>query len=326
MKKPVIGITAGDPNGVGPELADQAALHRPGRAICSPLIMGSAAAIGSAAACLGVSLSRIPLFNSDPCARAPRYGKTEARSGREALIALNAALGLVTARQIDGIATAPLSKEAVALSGVKGFHGHTDYIAEYAGIKRYCLALYAAGKTIAFVTLHEPLRTAIRMVTRERVVATARLLNGFLKGIGVRAPRIGVSGLNPHAGEGGMFGAEEEREIVPAVKQLNREGIRASLPVPPDVVFAQLFGDKFHGVVSMVHDHGHVAFKTALFSLTERRGRTAGVNVTLGIPFIRTSVDHGTAFDIAGKGVADPGSMIDAITLAATMARKGKTV
>jgi 4-hydroxythreonine-4-phosphate dehydrogenase len=145
------------------------------------------------------------------------------------------------------------------------------------------------------------------------------LLNDFLKKLLRKNPRIAVSGLNPHAGEAEMFGSEEKNDIAPAVKVMLKKKIKAYGPVPPDVVFPALFSGRCDGVVSMLHDHGHVAFKTALFEMEECSGKTSGVNVTLGLPFVRTSADHGTAFDIAGRGIADDGSLCDAVRLAARL-------
>ncbi|MFH0919649.1 MAG: 4-hydroxythreonine-4-phosphate dehydrogenase PdxA [Fibrobacterota bacterium] len=320
MKKPVLGITAGDPCGIGPEIALKAAQSPAVRRLCTPVIFGSYGTLAETARRLRLR-GPVSLVDTGRVVKPLAFGRPSAKSGREALQALDGALAALSAGLIDGLVTAPLSKEAVVASGQRGFTGHTGYVAAFAGNPEHCLALYAEGRCIAFVSTHVSLAEGIRRVKKARIVKVGKLLDGFLRGVlPGKKPRIAVSGLNPHAGEGGLFGSEEKKEIVPAIKALQKAGIRAVGPLPPDVVFPALFAGRYDGVVSMVHDHGHVAFKTALFRLNKSKGALSGVNVTLGLPVIRTSADHGTAFDIAGKGIADPGSLIDAVRLAAAQA------
>jgi 4-phospho-D-threonate 3-dehydrogenase / 4-phospho-D-erythronate 3-dehydrogenase len=324
MKKPVIGITAWDPFGIGPEIALKVAQDGEVRTLCEPVIFGSLKTLDETARRIRLRVREGLIFDSGRFAPRLDFGKISADAGKEALAALNAALLKIREGALPAIVTAPLCKEAVVEAGLKGFTGHTEYIASFAGNPPHCLALYHDNRAIAFTTCHVSLKEAVRLVKKERIVEVGLLLHDFLKSaIRTRRPRIAVSGLNPHAGEGGLFGDEEKKEVAPAVRLLMARGLNVSGPLPPDVIYPALFAGRFDGVVSLVHDHGHVAFKTALFRLGKGDGATAGVNVTLGLPFARTSADHGTAFDIAGKGAADPGSMKDAVLLAAELIRNG---
>jgi 4-hydroxythreonine-4-phosphate dehydrogenase len=195
-------------------------------------------------------------------------------------------------------------------------------LAALCGVRRVAMMLVHGAMRVSHVTTHVSLREACEVITRERVLSVIRLTNEALQRMGIAQPRIAIAGLNPHAGEGGLFGDEEICEIAPAVESARSEDIHATGPLPPDTVFARHRAGEFDAVVAMVHDHGHIAVKTVGFAGRKGGGLTsAGVNVTLGLPIIRTSVDHGTAFDIAGKGIADPTSMIEAIVLAAEMTR-----
>jgi 4-hydroxythreonine-4-phosphate dehydrogenase len=316
MSLPRIGITLGDPNGVGPEIALKAVSGRALNRVCRPLLFGSLDVVQKTAAHYGMDPGRVPVYDTGPYPDRLRFGRVTRAGGRAAIRAVDAAVASAKNGEIDAMVTGPLSKEAVCLSGLKGFSGHTGYIARAFGSPEHCLCLYSHSVAIAFVSTHVSLKTAIRSVKKARIVKVTRLLHAFFRRLGVRAPRIGVSGLNPHAGEGGLFGREEVLEIVPAIRALKKSGLRAAGPEPPDVIFPRFFSGQYHGVVSMVHDHGHVAFKTALFRFGARGKKTSGVNVTLGLPVVRTSVDHGTAFDIAGKNLADTGSLLDAVRLA----------
>jgi len=322
MKKPVIAITCGDPNGIGPEIALKAGRHPLVRRLCTPVLFGSPATFAAAAEASSLSLKEVILFDTGAAGGFPKYGQLSAEGGREAMAALDSALAAVKRKQVAAIVTTPLSKEAVVMSGQKGFCGHTEYLAAFAKRKRFSLALFAEEKCIAFVSTHVSLQDGIRLVRKARILETTALLHDFFLQLGCRRPRLCVSGLNPHASEHGLFGHEEKRHILPAVQALRQKGWCVEGPLPPDVAFPALFSNRFDGAVSMVHDHGHVAFKTAHLKLGEKKADTAGVNVTLGLPFIRTSVDHGTAFDIAGQNKGDPGSLIDAIRLAVRLSRK----
>jgi 4-hydroxythreonine-4-phosphate dehydrogenase len=215
--------------------------------------------------------------------------------------------------------TAPLAKEAVA-HGCPGFSGHTGHIARRCGVDAHCLTLVHGRMWAAFVTTHVALREVADLATAPAITATGRLLHLALVRFGVPHPRIGVAGLNPHAGEHGLFGNEEKTQVEPAISVLRAEGIDATGPWPADVAFPMLRAAKLDGVVSLYHDQGHPVMKTLAFDLA--RNRLRGVNLTLGLPIVRTSPDHGTGFDIAWKAPADDGSLVDAIRLADRISRR----
>lgn len=211
------------------------------------------------------------------------------------------------AGEIDAMATAPINKESIRLAGSHHI-GHTELIADLSGSNEPLTMFWVRGVRIFFLTRHLSLRKAIDAIRNSRIVETVFVIDKLLKDIGIRRPRIAVAALNPHASDGGLVGDEEEDELIPAVKELQEKGINAVGPVPADSVFHQAFSGKYDAVLSLYHDQGHIAAKTVDFYGT--------VSATLGLPFIRTSVDHGTAFDIAGKGIADSKSMEEAIKAA----------
>ena len=313
----------------------------------------------------------LDLRNADP--DAIPFGQVSALAGRAAAEYIMCAANLAQAAEVRGIVTAPINKEALRQAGMP-YPGHTEMLSALCGGCEVAMMLVYGDMRVSHVTTHVALRQACDRVKRERVLSVIRLTDQALRRIlGLRqqvarpegrppgppladlgateetgqetrscptsmAPRIAVAGLNPHAGESGLFGDEEAREIAPAVANAQADGINAVGPLPPDTAFARQRAGEFDAVVAMVHDHGHIAVKTVGFR-PDWRGRmraprpegpawrptrlglaTGGVNLTLGLPIIRTSVDHGTAFEIAGKGIADPTSMVDAITLAAEMA------
>ncbi|MGB9879247.1 MAG: 4-hydroxythreonine-4-phosphate dehydrogenase PdxA, partial [Anaerolineae bacterium] len=240
------------------------------------------------------------------------YGKVDPMTGQAAYECVVKAVELALAGEIAAIVTSALHKEALNLAG-HHFAGHTELLAHLCGVKNVTMLLVAGDFRVSHVSTHVPLREAISWVKRERILEVTQLTHQALQKLGIAQPRLAVAGLNPHAGEGGLFGDEEEREIRPAVEAAQAQGIDVSGPIPPDTVFYRMKEGQFDAVVAMYHDQGHIPVKVLAF---ER-----GVNVTLGLPIIRTSVDHGTAFDKAGKGTAKPDSMIEALKLAARMAR-----
>jgi len=245
---------------------------------------------------------------------APKFprGVSDASCGRAAYQYIIKAIELSMAGKASGVVTGPISKESLKLAGID-YPGHTEIFADKTGTDDYSMVFLLDGVAVAHVTTHVSLRNAIDMVTTERVLRQIRLLHRSLSGLGISEPRMAVSGLNPHAGENGLFGDEEIREIVPAVKKAREEGIGVVGPLPPDTVFNRAFKGEFNGVVSMLHDHGFVALKSRDFE--------HGVNITVGLPIIRTSVGHGTAFDIAWKGRASCESLLSAIEAAESMCR-----
>ena len=242
-------------------------------------------------------------------------GKVSAAGGRAAYDFLCAAIDLTMAGEADGIVTAPLHKEGLRAAGLP-YPGHTEILAERTGTKSFAMVLYGDGIAVAHVTLHMALRDVFRHLSPDAVLDKARLLDGLLPKLLGRRPRIGVAALNPHASDGGLFGDEEETIIRPAVERARAEGIEASGPWPADTLFVRADKGEFDGVVAMYHDQGHIAMKL-------RCGPRA-VNISAGLPIVRTSVAHGTAYDIAGHGIADAGSLVEAARVAARLcARTG---
>ncbi len=333
-------ITMGDPNGVGPEISLKAYL-KASRKIKTPMaIVGDLPVLQKAAELLKIKkrlvLADSPESVSDTAKlgipvidggvhfeEKVQPGKMTREAGRASIGWVRSATALCLLERARAIVTAPLCKESVEKT-VPEFQGHTEFIGEMCGDPHPVLCLVHGKWVVAHVSTHVSLRDACDLVKRERIEKVTVLLNDFLKKYRkLKAPRIGVAGLNPHAGEGGLFGLEEINEIAPTVKTLRKKKICAEGPLPGDVVFPQLRAGTFDGVVAMYHDQGHVVTKTMLFDLGKKR-KTCGVNTTLGLPVVRTSVDHGTGFDIAWKGVADEHSLIDALELADVLTRSAK--
>jgi 4-phospho-D-threonate 3-dehydrogenase / 4-phospho-D-erythronate 3-dehydrogenase len=331
-KKPPLLLTMGDPAGVGPEIAVKALCGKAKGA--DIVVVGDAEVMKEAAKVCGVS----PTFNvvdesgiggiNTNCintdgppviniidirppgaARFPR-GVSDAACGRAAFLYIIEAIELSLAGKASGVVTGPISKESLKLAGID-YPGHTEIFADKTGTEDYSMVFLLDGVAVAHVTTHVSLRNAIEMIKTDRVLRQIRLLHRSLSGLGISTPKMAVSGLNPHAGENGLFGDEEIKEIVPAIKKAREEGIEAVGPLPPDTVFNRAFKGEFNGVVSMLHDHGFVALKSRDFE--------HGVNITVGLPIIRTSVGHGTAFDIAWRGQASEESLLSAIGAAKSL-------
>ena len=330
MRKPIL-VTLGDPNGVGPRICARA-WGRPAVRRLGIAFVGSRRILRMALEAEGIStpaVTWVPGTTLPPegvpvwepagmpdCVLHP--GQNHRDAGAQALASVEPAVQACRDGAARAMVTAPLSKEAVALSH-PGFSGHTGHIAALCGAASHCLALCHGKLWAAFTTTHVALRDVAPLITTESVAQTGRLLHRALLEAGVENPRVGVAGLNPHAGEHGLFGDEEIHFVEPAVALLRAEGIDATGPWPADVVFPYLKAGRLDGVVCLYHDQGHPVMKTLGFDL--RRNRLRGVNVTLGLPIVRTSPDHGTGFDIAWKEGADDGSMVDALRLADRMAR-----
>ncbi len=246
--------------------------------------------------------------------RSVRVGEVSAAAGRAAYDFLCAAIDLTLAGAADAIVTCPLHKEGLHAAGVP-HPGHTEILAERTGAKSHAMLLHGDGVTVAHVTLHTALRDVFARLSRQSVRATIDLLDGILPKLVGRRPRIGVCALNPHASDGGLFGDEEATIIAPAVASARHDGSDATGPIPSDALWVRAAAGEFDGVVAMYHDQGHIPMKM-------RSGRRA-VNVTAGLPVVRTSVAHGTAYDIAGQGVADPSSLVEAARVAAKLAGRG---
>jgi 4-hydroxythreonine-4-phosphate dehydrogenase len=323
-----IAVTVGDPAGIGPEVVARAlsCTFLPGVRF---LAVGSEQALKAGAEKMRVSLdvrrvasaaeldeSRVQLLQAGVEAGFT-FGAPSPDTGRAALAAVSRAADLALARQVDAVVTAPVSKKHVADAGVP-FTGHTEYLAARAGVRHPVMLFVAEGLRVALVTTHLPLRKVAPAITVERVVATARQTAAGLRAhFGVLEPRLALAGVNPHAGEGGQFGREEIDVLAPALELLRKEGLRISGPHAADTLFRRAMDGEFDAVVAMYHDQALGPVKTV--------ARDA-VNVTLGLPFIRTSVDHGTAFDIAGHGKADAGPMMRALRVAHDMMSANKAL
>jgi len=308
---PVIALTMGDPSGVGPEIVLQAVADPRLAPLARWIVVGDAAVLEMARQITGIPLQA---ELRDPHALAGieefSFGRLDARCGVAAVEYVRIATEMCLTGEAEAMVTAPLNKEAVSLSG-RPFTGHTEYIAELCSATESRMLLSSERLSTIHVTTHVPLRTACE-IGAERILRTIELGNDAMKLLGFPQPRIAVCGLNPHAGEHGLFGGEDQRVIAPAVEAARARGIACSGPHAPDTVFLQAVRGVFDLVVAMYHDQGHIPMKLIDFEST--------VNISLGIPIIRTSVDHGTAFDIAGKNRADARSMKQAMRVAAKMA------
>jgi 4-hydroxythreonine-4-phosphate dehydrogenase len=336
MAAPVIAVTMGDPAGVGPEIALKAIAAlapRVAEGLLQPVIVGARGEIARTAEALGLPARLregvVPCTWPDVAVvdtvapRVPiRFGEVSAEAGHLAYEAVAAAVRLAMAGAVGAIATAPLNKEALNLGG-HHYAGHTDMLADLTGARDSCMMLAHGNLRVTHVTTHVPLARVPSLLTPERLDRTLRLTADALAKLGIANPRIAVAALNPHAGEGGLFGKEDDTITVPVLAKWRAQGVDVHGPVPGDTVFVKAAAGQFDAVVAMYHDQGHIPVKLLGFRIDPATGRwvgLSGVNVTLGLPIIRTSVDHGTAFDIAGKGVANADSMVEAIELAATMA------
>jgi 4-hydroxythreonine-4-phosphate dehydrogenase len=316
-----IAITMGDAAGIGPEIIVR---HFTENAVANVFVIGDAGQIDRAARLFGRDIpisvmaelpeelpSGIPVLSVGTLPRDLPYGKVDARAGKLAYDAVLRGIALAKAGQISAIVTAPLHKEALHAAGVP-FPGHTEILAHETGTSDFGMMLIEGALRVILVSIHVPLLEAIRRVTVESVSRTIRLADQGCRALGIEKPRIAVAGLNPHAGEGGLFGQEDDAIIAPAIRAMREKGFDVSGPYPPDTVFMQSRRGRFDIVVAQYHDQGLIPIKLL--------GIEKGVNITVGLPIIRTSVDHGTAFDIAGKGIADPSSLAEAILVARQMA------
>ena len=330
--RPLLAITLGDPAGVGPEITLKALQHADVYQRCRPLVVGDRRMLARAAEFLGVpsppidivshesqpstatyAAGRIALF--DLANAAPEdcpVGAISAAAGRAAVEYVFAACDMALAGSVDAVVTAPLNKAAMNLAG---FHyaGHTELLAERTHAGKISMLLVGPKLRVVHVSTHVSLDEAIRRVTPERVGEVIDLAQRSCRALGIARPRIAVAGLNPHAGEGGLFGSQEETAIMPAVLAARARGLNVSDPQPPDTVFLRAVKGEFDIVVAMYHDQGHIPMKLLAFD--------DGVNVSMGLPIIRTSVDHGTAFDIAGTGQAREDSLLAAIDVAIQMVK-----
>lgn len=332
MVRPTLGLTMGDPAGIGPELCLRALGEPAVLRCCVPVLFGDAGVIrrlgeiGIAAyQCRVIALEEWQGLESidqpavvdcaSPAADSLRAGEIAAASGKAAYVYIQQAARAALAGQIDGVVTAPIHKEALRLAGV-AHPGHTEIFTELTRATRSCMMLHSEVLTVSMVTTHIGYVEVPRNLSVTRVLDVIELTAQAMCRLLDRPARLGICGLNPHAGEHGLFGQrEEERFVQPAVRQAREKGIFIEGPLPPDAAFTPGLRKRFDAIVTLYHDQGHIPFKMLAFD--------EGVNITLGLPIIRTSVDHGTAFDIAWKGVADPRSLFAAIRCAANLALGG---
>jgi len=326
--KPLLAITMGDAAGSGPEIVAKTLADPEVRAICRPVVIGDAATMQAALEITGVSgevraieklaaasfqdgiIEVIDLHNIQ-LDRLTR-GRIDPMAGKAAYEYIKLATDMTLAGECDAIVTSAINKEALNKAGYH-YDGHTQLLAELCGASNVAMMLVSGKLRVSHVTTHVSLLRAIEQVRPERILTVLRLTDEAVRQMDVAEPRLAVAGLNPHSGEGGLFGDEEIKYITPTIEEARRQGMNVTGPLPPDSVFLRTYEGQFDAAVAMYHDQGHIAVKML--------GITHGVNVTLGLPIIRTSVDHGTNFGKAGKGTADPTSLILSIKLAGVMCR-----
>jgi 4-phospho-D-threonate 3-dehydrogenase / 4-phospho-D-erythronate 3-dehydrogenase len=336
MEKPLCALTMGDPAGIGPEVILKTIFSNRAKEVADMVVIGFPGPFDRDARMLDLDISIkkidspgemvfgknvLNLIVPDHRLTVPlQYGGVDAQCGKAAALSIELSAKLALSGAIDAVVTAPINKESFNLAGYS-YPGHTEFYKSLTGAQDIAMLLSLGDLRIVHVVTHTSISEVPSLIKKKRIIRTISLLYNALQLFGIEKPHIAVSGLNPHAGESGMFGREEIEEIIPAVEELTAQGLNIIGPISPDTVFARGLGGEFDGIVAMFHDQGHIALKIAGFKLSEGKREVGGVNTTLGLPIIRTSVDHGTAFDIAGKGIASPLSMIEAVELAALMVK-----
>ena len=340
--KPIIGITMGDPASIGPEIAIKALLNKDIYAICKPLLVGDAAVFEHIIKQLNLPASVNIIKNVDEAKftfgepdvldlhvmdiTQLVFGEISAMAGEAAFQSVKKVIELALAGEIDATVTGPINKKSINEAG-HHFAGHTEIYAELTGTRKYAMLLVEDKLKVIHVSTHVSLRQACDLVKKDRILEVIDLLHNGLISLGETNLKIGIAGLNPHAGDSGLFGTEDDEEILPAVEEARRRGYDVEGPVPPDTLFAKAATGAYGGVVAMYHDQGHIPFKLTGFQWDAEKHQmksVKGVNITMGLPIIRTSVDHGTAFEIAGKGVASADAMVLAIESAVQLSKYRK--
>ena len=328
VQKPAIAVTMGDPCGIGPEVVVKALADPWVYSSCRPLVVGSTFAMARAAALTGLDMRVNRLRDPAAAGRDPAVldvldpgnldpeditvGRISPQCGRAAMEWVAKAGELALAGRVAALATAPLNKEAASLAGYQSI-GHMELLQELSGAKTVATMLMAKNLRVVHLTTHRSLRLACDYVKKDRILQFLRLTHDSFVKWGIHRPQIGVAALNPHGSDGGLLGNEEAEEISPAVAAAQEQGIEAIGPVPADTIFHQATEGRYDVVLAMFHDQGHIPVKVYGFE--------ESITANLGLPFVRTSVDHGTAFDIAGKGIAAHTSMLEAIRLAVALAK-----
>jgi len=327
----------GDPAGIGPEISAKALSLSEIYEVCRPLVVAEAGMMKEAVRFSGLNLKIHAVTSPEEGSfqfgtvdvldmrnietELIRHKVVSSESGRASFEYVKKVVELALSKEIDATVTGPINKEAINLAGFH-YSGHTEIYADLTHTKDYAMMLAHEHFRVIHVSTHVSLREACDRVKKDRVYRAIRLGYDTVKKLGIESPRIGVAGLNPHAGENGMFGREEINEIEPAVKQAQGEGLTVEGPIPPDTVFSKMQGGQYDLVVVMYHDQGHIPTKLLGFQYddkTKKWGSMSGVNITCGLPIVRVSVDHGTAFGKAGEGRANPESMIQAIRIASQL-------
>jgi 4-hydroxythreonine-4-phosphate dehydrogenase len=327
----------GDPAGIGPEIVIKSLMNKSVYDRCNPIVVGDAGVMSKIVALLKLScmvnaVSRVSdarfefgiidvldlaNFHGDIV-----YGKVSAEAGAAAFESVVKVIELAMNNQVDATVTAPINKEAIHLSG-NHYSGHTEIYAHYTKTNKFAMLLVHENLRVIHVSTHVSLRQACDLVRKERILEVIQLLNEACLNFDIVNPRIGIAGLNPHSSDNGLFGWEEEREIIPAITEARKKGFNVVGPVPADTMFSKAIGGQYDGCVAMYHDQGHIPFKVVGFKWDESKKRmeVKGVNITLGLPIIRVSVDHGTAFEVAGLGIASEEAMSISIDYAIIMAK-----
>lgn len=338
-KKPIIGITMGDPASIGPEIAVKALLTQQLFEICNPVIIGDAAVFNDIVKRLGFNARINPIKNIQDARfiygepdvfdlqnvdmSELRFGEISAMAGNASFDAVKKVIDLALAGEVDATVTGPINKKSVNEAG-HHFAGHTEIYAHFTNTKKYAMLLVEENMRVIHVSTHVSLRQACDLVKKERIIEVIELLHNGLIQLGETNLKIGIAGLNPHAGDSGLFGTEDDQEILPAVQEALKAGYDVEGPIPADTLFSKASTGYYGGIVAMYHDQGHIPFKLTGFKWNAQKQQmdsVKGVNITMGLPIIRTSVDHGTAFEIAGKGVASSDAMILAIESAVRLSK-----
>lgn len=338
MKRKRIAITMGDPAGIGPEVVVKALANKAIYEKCIPMVVGDYEALKDA-----IVFSKLDLVLreiKEPCEARGLYGEIEfinlnylqpnswaykensALCGEAAFQYVIQGISYANGKEVEAVITAPISKESINMAG-HHYSGHTEIFAEYTQTKDYAMLLASDNLRVIHVTTHCALIEACRLIRKKRVYKVIKLANEACKMLGIKKPKIGVAGLNPHCSENGLFGTEEENEIIPAIQKAQKEGIDVYGPESPDTVFVKCKAGIYDVVVAMYHDQGHIPLKLNSFQWDAVEGKYSsvkGINTTIGLPIIRVSVDHGTAFGKAGEGRANADSMIEAIEVGLVMA------
>lgn len=339
IREPILALTMGDPAGIGPEIMVKAFAHQEIFSKARPFVIGSRVVLEDALKMTSSPLIINPITDMEKM-KGPgymdlldleniqqgdyQYGEIGARSGKASVEYILTAIDMANRKEVQAVVTGPIHKEAINAAGYN-YAGHTEIFAHKTGTRDYAMMLTSSEMRVIHVSTHVSLREACERVKEERVYRVIELAHKTVKDLKIENPKIVVAGLNPHAGEQGLFGREEIEEIIPAIERAKRSGIQVDGPLPPDTIFSKVRGGWYDIAVVMYHDQGHIPMKVTGFQYDRDKDQWTsikGVNTTVGLPFIRTSVDHGVAFGKAGKGRANEESLVEAILMAAQLSKR----